>query len=148
VLEALGEQIANKHVAEISQFFSAVPSQMPSSREELRAVVKAVVSSGIDWVESVSGAWLFGPERDRLSSAIGENWDSGQRAIAAGLASVYPHPEKDSEAVVAVIYSELISFERLAYEFKCGRLSRSQFETVASSGFESLYVSVLPALLG
>ena len=146
VLEALAEQIANQHVAQISEFFSGIPTELPSSSKQLRAAVKAVVSSAVDWVESVSGAWMFGPERDRLSSAVGERWDTGQRAIAAALAAVYPHAPEDSDAVTAVIYAELIGFQTLAYEFKCGRLSRVGFQAVASSRFESLFLTALPSL--
>ncbi|MEI6446700.1 MAG: TetR/AcrR family transcriptional regulator [Actinomycetes bacterium] len=148
VLDGLVNQIAMDSAARISEFFGGFPTEAPVSRKQLRERVDQVVTNCIDWIESVPAVWLFGPERDRLSPTVGERWDEQQRAIAAGLARFSLDESKRLEAVVAVVYSELIAFQALAYEFKRGSITRPELEAAVSKRFELLFADVLPSLPG
>ena len=146
VLDGLVEQIATDCVARVSEFLVDIPSEPPGSRKQLRGMVDGVVANAIDWIESVPAAWLFGPERDRLSAVVGARWDEGQREIARRLVRFSLVDSGRSEASVAVVYSELIAFQALAYEFKRGSLTRAEFELAGSKRFEILLADLLPSL--
>ena len=147
VLEQLAEQVAANLTAGIPAMFADIPADLPKTDKELHERVSIVISRAIDWVESVEGAWMFGPERDRLSSTVGRLWADGQVSIAVTLAGLTLHGLKDTPAVRSGIHAELKAFEAMAYDFKSGVIDRKQLEAVAVARFDFLFTKLIPSIL-
>ena len=147
VLEQLAEQVAANLTAEIPAMFADFPTDAPKSAKEVNERLGLVISRALDWVESVEGAWMFGPERDRLSSTVGRLWADGQVSIAARLAGLKVPGLKDTAAVRSAIHAELKAFEAMAYDLKTGVIDRKQLEAVAVARFDFLFSKLIPSIL-
>ncbi|MEI6664000.1 MAG: TetR/AcrR family transcriptional regulator [Actinomycetes bacterium] len=146
VLEKLVEAVAADFVAGVPRFFAGISVDPPQTQDELKQRIDLVVDRALDWVEFVPGAWMFGPERDRLSSEVGKLWAESQRSIAAMLAGLKLPGLRNTAAVRSLIHSELRAFEALAYDLRTGVLKRSQMKKMATARFEFLFTTAAPAI--
>ena len=148
VLEQLADLVAERFVATIPSFMLGISLGVPTSKREIVERAELIISRALDWTDSLPGAWIFGPERDRLSSSVGKRWEQGQRSVAGLLAGAGFKGINDTPLVRSALNAELRAFEMLVYDMKLGTITRAECQSIAVDRFTSLFTKTLPALSG